>query len=48
MQTSPQLKPEVNVYEATDGVLEVIIRTIDDDELEALRLSDRLPPRPVH
>ena len=48
METSPDYRPEVNVYEAPDGVLEVIIRRIDDDELEGLRRSDRRAPKRVH
>jgi hypothetical protein len=39
---------QVHCVEAPDGVLDVIIRTIDDDELEALRESGRRAPARVH
>ena len=48
METSPEYRPEVNVYEAPDGVLDVIIRTVADDELEALRETRRRAPKRVH
>jgi hypothetical protein len=38
----------IAVYEAPDGVLEVIIRTIDENELERLGRSDRRAPKRVH
>ena len=48
MESIPDHEPKVDVYEAPDGVLNVFIRTIDDDELEALRDSDRRAPKRVH
>jgi len=48
METNPEPEPKVDVYEAPDGVLDVIIRTIDEDELEALRHSRRRPPKSTH
>ena len=48
MESIPDGEPKVEVYELADGVLDVIIRTIDDDELEALRESDRRAPKRVH
>jgi hypothetical protein len=47
METSPDYEPEVHVYEAPDGVLQVVIRTINDEELEALREIVRRPPKRV-
>ena len=48
METKPEPEPKVDVYEAPDGVLDVIIRTIDDDEIERLRDSRRREPKRVH
>ena len=48
MKSLPDHEPKIDVYEAPDGVLNVVIRTIDDDELEALRESDRRAPKRTH
>lgn len=48
METLPDSDPSVDVYEAPDGVLDVIIRTIADDDLDALRESQRAAPKRVH
>ncbi len=48
MEKSPDYEPEVNIREAPDGVLDVVIRTIDDDELKALLESGRRAPKRVH
>lgn len=48
MESIPDLEPKVDVYEAPDGVLNVIIRTIDNGELEALRDADRRAPKRAH
>ncbi len=48
MESILEHEPKVEVYEAPDGVLNVIIRTIDDDEIEALRDCDRRAPKRVH
>ena len=33
MESDSQHEPKVDVYEAPNGVLKVIVRTIDDEEL---------------
>ena len=38
-------EPDVNVVEAPDGVLDVIIRTVDQGELEALADQPRREPQ---
>jgi len=48
MESTPERKPKIDVREAPDGVLEVIIRTIGDNELERLRRSERCAPKRVH
>jgi len=45
MESIPEHEPKVDVYEAPDGALEVVIRTIDDDELQRLVQSQRRAPR---
>jgi hypothetical protein len=45
METSRDYEPEVKVYEAPEGVLNVIIRTIGDSELEALWETPRRAPK---
>jgi hypothetical protein len=48
MESSPDHEPTVDVYEAPDGVLNVVVRTIDDEELESLRASRRREPKGAH
>jgi hypothetical protein len=48
MKSNGEREPMIAVYEAPDGVLEVIVRTIDENELERLRRSDRRAPKRVH
>ena len=48
MESIPEHEPKVDVYEAPNGVLKVIVRTIDDEELESLRESRRRPPKRAH
>jgi hypothetical protein len=48
METSPDNEPIVHVYAAPDGVPDVVIRTIDDEELERLLESGRRPPMQAH
>jgi hypothetical protein len=48
MESIRDHEPEVKVYEASDGVLEVVIRTIRDDELNALGQAMRCAPRRAH
>jgi hypothetical protein len=48
METIPDREPTVDVFEAPDGALDVVIRTIDDDELQALRDRPRRAPKRVH
>ena len=48
METSPDYWPKIQVYEAPDGVLDAVIETIDDHELEAIRKSNRRAPKRVH
>jgi hypothetical protein len=48
MESIPDHERKVDVYEAPDGVLNVVIRTIDDDELEALRDADHRAPKRAH
>ena len=48
MESIPSQEPKVEVYESDDGVLDVIIRTVDEAELKKLRESGRRPPKPVH
>jgi hypothetical protein len=48
METNPDHEPTVDVHESDNGVLDVIIRTVSDDELKELQESRRRPPKPVH
>ena len=48
MESLPNHEPKVDVYEAPDGVLNVIVRTIDDEELESLLESRRREPKRAH
>jgi hypothetical protein len=48
MESIPDNEHIVHVYEAPNGVLNVIIRTIDDEELERLRESRRQPAKRAH
>jgi hypothetical protein len=45
MELIPDREPTLDVHDAPDGTLDVIIRTIDDDELESLRKSRRREPK---
>ena len=46
MESNPE--PKVEVFEAPNGVLYVVIQTEDDDELEELGESARRAPKPAH
>jgi hypothetical protein len=48
MESIPEHEPKVEVYEAPDRALEVVIRTIDDDELKPLLESGRRALKRVH
>ena len=48
MKTKPEPEPKVDVCETPDGVLDVVIQTVDDDELKELRKSTRRAPKRVH
>ena len=48
LEMSPGYEPKVDVYEAPEGVLNVVIRTIDDDELEGLTEIPRAAPKRAH
>ena len=48
MESIPDQEPKIEVYESADGVLDVIIRTVSEDELQELQESRRRPPKPVH
>jgi hypothetical protein len=48
MEINPNFEPVVLVFESDDGVLNVIIQTVDDDELEILvgQRNGRKPTNP--
>jgi hypothetical protein len=48
MESIPDNEPTVQVYEAQDGVLDVIIRTIDDEDLKGLERPSRREPKRAH